>query len=84
MMPATAPGILAWKVKAGDLVEKDQLLGEIVNIEDVDAPRIPIIARTGGLIYGMTSHKLAVPGDICIKVAGTENLEWRKGYLLNA
>lgn len=84
MIEATAPGVLAWKVRAGDMVEKGQLLGEIVNIEDVDAPRISIVARTSGIIFGMHGYKLAVPGDIVVKVAGQENLEWRKGDLLTA
>jgi len=84
MIEATAPGILAWRVHAGDIVEAGQLLGEIVNMEDIDQPRVLIIARTGGLIYGMARHKLAVPGDIVIKVAGKEQLSWRKGNLLTA
>ena len=30
----------------------------------------------------MRSHKLAVPGDIVIKVAGDKPLAWRTGNLL--
>jgi predicted deacylase len=84
MIEATVPGVLAWRVGPGDHVENGQLLGEIVNIDDVDAPRTPIYARTSGIVYGMRGYKLSVPGDIVIKVAGRENLEWRKGNLLTA
>lgn len=77
-------GILAWKVKAGDHVEQGQLLGEVVRIEDVDAPRVPLIARTAGLVYGVKASKLSVPGDMAIKIAGTNPLSWRKGNLLSA
>lgn len=84
MVEATAAGVLAWRVKAGDTVEAGQLLGEIVNIVDPDAERIPITSKTSGLVFGMRRHKLAVPGDIVIKVAGKESLTWRKGNLLTS
>jgi predicted deacylase len=82
MVHAHVPGVLTWKVKVGDRVEKGQLLGEIVNIEDVDAPRTPILAGTSGLIWGMDHQKLAVPGDVILYIAGNSELEWRKGRLM--
>ncbi len=60
------------------------MLGEIVDIEDVDAPRVPIISKQTGIVFGVRPHKLVRPGQIIIKVAGTENLEWRKGNLLTS
>lgn len=77
-------GIFAWKVRTGDHVVEGQLLGEIVNIEEVDAVRTPIFARNSGIIFGVRPHKLAVPGEIGIKVAGSKTLEWRTGNLLTA
>ena len=82
MICSSHPGVMAWKVKVGDTVEKGQLLGEIVNIEDVDAARIPIIAGTKGLVFGMDDRKLAVPGDVIIYIAGSDELEWRSGRLM--
>lgn len=35
-----------------------------------------------GIVFGMRSHKLAVPGDIVIKVSGEKPLAWRTGNLL--
>lgn len=81
---ATVPGVFAWRVKPGDTVIEGQLLGEIVNIEEVDAPRTPIIARNAGFVFGMEVHKLAIPGEIAVYVSGSVPLEWRKGYLLTA
>ncbi len=78
------PGVLAWRVKPGDVVTSGQLLGEIVNIVDPDAPRTPIVSRTDGIVFGMRSHKLSRPGDVVVKVAGHEALEWRIGNLLTS
>jgi predicted deacylase len=77
-------GVVAWKVPVGAMVAAGDLLGEIVNIEDPDAPRIPVTSATSGIIFGMRNHKLVRPGQIIIKVAGDSPLEWRKGNLLTA
>jgi predicted deacylase len=58
------------------------LLGEIINVEDVFATRTAIRSRTSGLVFGMRTQRLAVPGDVVIKVAGKEALAWRTGNLL--
>jgi predicted deacylase len=84
MIEATAPGLIAWKIKAGDYVKEGQLLGEIVNIEDIDVARIPIVGKTSGIIFGLHSHKLAIPGVVMVKIAGNHSLEWRQGNLLTA
>eukprot|EP01038_Epipyxis_sp_PR26KG_P012539 gene12539-16817_t len=84
MIEAVAPGVLAWKVGPGSIVSQGDVLGEIVNIEDVDAPRIPIVSNASGIVFGMRRHKLARPGDIIIKVSGPTPLEWRKGNLLTS
>lgn len=84
MIEAPTAGVLAWKVRPGDRVVEGQLLGELVRIDDVDAPRIPLVARAAGLVFGMHRHKLAVPGDVIVKVAGSAPLSWRKGDLLTA
>lgn len=79
MMHAIAAGVLTWKVAVGDMVKKGDLLGEIVNIEDVDAPRVPIVARIDGVVFARKRHNLAIPGEICIKVSSPEPLPWRTG-----
>lgn len=82
MIEGSRPGILAWKVRPGDRVQAGQLLGEIIDMEDIDAPRTPIFARCAGIVYGMRRHKLSWPGETIIKIAGDAPLDWRKGNLL--
>lgn len=74
--------IQAWKCRVGEEVALHQVLGEIVNVADVDAPRVPIIARTAGILFGMRHQRLVKPGDIMAKVAGNDPLPWRVGNLL--
>lgn len=83
-MQADKIGIVAWKVRPGDIVEKDTVLGEIVDIEDPDAPRLPVMSRTSGVVFSMARHKLVRPGQVIIKVAGERVLEWRVGNLLTS
>lgn len=82
MMEAPAVGVMAWKVRPGSWVSVGDLLGEVVDVENVDAPRIPLVARTAGLVFSMRRHKLVRPGQVVIKVAGRDPLPWRTGSLL--
>ena len=77
-------GVVAWLVKPGDMVFVDQVLGELVDIEDPYAARVPIVSSTSGIVFGMRSHRLVHPGQIIIKVAGDKSLHWRQGHLLTA
>jgi predicted deacylase len=82
MLEAKVAGVVAWRVKPGDEVITGDVLGEIVDIENIDIPRIPIIARTSGVIFSMRRHKLVRPGQVIIKIAGIDKLPWRLGNLL--
>ena len=75
-------GIVAWKVALGYMVTKGQLLGEVVCVDDVDAPRVPIVARCDGLVFAMAGQ-LCRPGQAIMKIAGKEPLDYRKGNLLS-
>lgn len=75
---------MVWKVKVGDIVQADQLLGEIVDIVDPDAARVPIVSKTSGFIFGMRHSNVVRPGQVIIKVAGESSLHWRQGHLLTA
>jgi uncharacterized protein len=84
MIKAPKCGVVAWRAHPGDEVQAGDLLGEIVDIEDPDAPRLPIVSGTRGIIFGRRSHKLVRPGQIIVKVSGEKALEWRKGYMLTS
>ena len=71
-------------MKAGEYVEEGQLLGEIVSVQDPFAARTPLRTRTSGVVFGLLTHKLAIPGLIVIKVAGETALPWRTGNLLTS
>jgi predicted deacylase len=81
---ASVPGVVAWRVATGAVVNSGDVLGEIVNIEDPDAPRVAVTSNTSGFVFGMRTHKLVRPGQIIIKVAGEAPLSWRTGNLLTA
>lgn len=81
---ANKVGIVAWQVRPGAYVEKGVVLGEIIDIEDPDTPRLPVISRTSGVVFSMARHKLVRTGQVIIKVAGFEQLEWRVGNLLTS
>jgi uncharacterized protein len=83
-MQANKVGIVAWQVRPGAHVEKGAVLGEIVDIEDPDTPRMPVVSRTSGVVFSIAKHKLVRTGQVIIKVAGFEELEWRVGNLLTS
>ena len=75
---------MAWQVRPGTIVDKGTVLGEIVDIENPDTPRVPVRSRTSGVVFSMARHKLVRTGQVIIKVAGFEQLEWRVGNLLTS
>jgi predicted deacylase len=84
MIKAIKSGVVVWKVAVGDIVKEGDVLGEIINITDCDAARLPVVTRTSGIVFGVRPPRLVRPGQIIIKVAGQEALPWRQGYLLTA
>ena len=72
MIHANAHGILVFKKALGDWVKPGDVVGEIVSIEDVDAPRTEVKARSEGLLFVTISpgSRLVRPGQILMKVAG--------------
>jgi predicted deacylase len=84
MIEAEKTGVVAWRVKPGQVVSDGQVLGEIVDCEDPDAPRVEVKARTAGVVFSMSRHKLVRPGNVIVKVAGVEPLPWRTGNLLTS
>lgn len=84
MIKPSKMGVVAWRVRPGEEVAEGQVLGEIVDVENIDEARVPIVSRTSGIVFGMRSHKLVRPGQIIVKVAGHSPLPWRTGNLLTS
>ena len=86
MIRAKSHGILVFRKSLGDYVMPGDLLGEIVNVEDVYAPRSEVRSRSEGIVFVTISpgNRLVRPGQIIMKVAGKEELPWRDGNLLTA
>ena len=68
MVKAPNAGVVVWKVGPGDHVNTGDVLGEIVDVVNLDKPRSVITARNCGIVFGMRGHKLVRPGQIIVKV----------------
>lgn len=84
MVESPCAGLVVWKAELGSMVKAGDIVAEIVVVDDVDAPRVPVVTRQTGIIFGRKRHKLASPGQVIVKVAGSESLSWRKGFLLTS
>ncbi|MFA5121221.1 succinylglutamate desuccinylase/aspartoacylase family protein [Zavarzinia sp.] len=80
MIEAPVGGILLFHVKAGDRVSAGDTVAEV--LDPVTGARIPLVARTGGVVFARAGHPLARPGLPVVKVAGAVPLAYRSGQLL--
>jgi predicted deacylase len=60
-------------VKPGDMVSAGQVIGEVIDIEDTDAPRVQVISRATGVLFGLKRHHLVRPGQVIAKISGSSN-----------
>ncbi len=70
-------GIICWKASLGVIVEKDQLIAEVVDIEceQPENSRTPIYSRATGILFATAMGKLVTEGDNVGKIAGNEALD---------
>jgi len=82
----TAPvaGIIAYRRQMGEMVEKGDLIAEIVDVTQADAQaaRTPVLAETSGRLFTRSLEKLARPGLPIGKIQGTEPIRPSDDYLL--
>jgi uncharacterized protein len=80
-LEAPKAGIIAWKKKLGDQVEKGDLMAEIIDIaeDDMTKARSPIVSRQNGILFAILVDRMVRAGDRIGKIAGPEPLEYRKG-----
>jgi predicted deacylase len=97
ILEASCAGVVVWRAQPGDIVSENDVLGDIVPINinaptatttttttTTTTPRVPIVARTSGLMFQRSTHRLVAAGDTLCKVAGDKRLPWRDGDLLTA
>jgi predicted deacylase len=73
---APAAGLVCHPKELGARVEKGETVAEILDptAEDPAAPRLALASRTSGILFGRRLGRMARPGQIVCKVAGTEPL----------
>ncbi|MRI34747.1 hypothetical protein EOPP23_17330 [Endozoicomonas sp. OPT23] len=72
-----ASGIVVWEKELGDSVTKDETIAHIVDL-DADDPslgRLPVVARSSGLLFSRQRDALVSHGDRIAKIAGDSILE---------
>ena len=87
VVAAPVAGIVVYKKRLGDRVEKGEVVAEMVDLtaDDPLAARTPVHSRASGLFFSRQVQKLLTPGTSVCKVAGAEKLPHRKaGNLLEA
>lgn len=74
---APASGIICWKVSLGDVVEKGQIIAEVVDLTAAvpSKGRTIVYSRSTGMLFAQRSAKLVTEGDNVAKIAGSEALE---------
>ncbi len=84
MLRVDKPGLLAYRVKLGDYVEKGQPVADLIALDGPNAflERTPVCAGTAGRVISRNMAKFVVPGNSIAKIVGTEPLAGREGYLL--
>ena len=78
-------GLLAWRRKMGERVNKGDVIAEVIDLlaDDPVHARTPIRANTSGLLFSRVLERLTRPGFSVGKIAGAEKLDYRQpGALL--
>jgi predicted deacylase len=78
------PGLLAYKVELGEIVETGQVIADLIALDGDDAfvERTPILAGTSGTVISRNIRKYVWPGCSIAKIVGTDPLSSRGKYLL--
>lgn len=84
LLPAPAAGLIHWHAEIGQTVTQGQQIAEIWPLGQSlgDTQRIGVHARNSGLFMTRVSRPYVRAGETLVKIAGTEALKWRSGYLL--
>ena len=78
------PGLIAYQVALGDVVEKGDVIAELISLDGPRAvrERTPLYAGTDGVVFSLNQMKYVWPSVSIAKIAGTQKLDSRGDYLL--
>jgi len=85
MIRSPVAGVIVYEREPGDVVAAGDVVATVVDPlnPDFSAARTVLKSRCDGVLYGRTEDRLARPGKLVCKVAGTESLpDRRAGALL--
>ncbi|MBF0288430.1 MAG: succinylglutamate desuccinylase/aspartoacylase family protein [SAR324 cluster bacterium] len=79
-----APGIVIYHKNVGELVQKGEVVVEVLNLlEDHHDKRSSVVrSTTEGILFARRGNRYAKPGRILAKIAGKKPLPGREGNLL--
>ncbi|RRJ85206.1 succinylglutamate desuccinylase/aspartoacylase family protein [Aestuariirhabdus litorea] len=78
---APLAGLVEYCKEVGDLIEAGERVAWIINpyADHHDNQRVPVYAKTGGLLFARRRDKMTRPGHTLAKIAGDHSLAFRKG-----
>lgn len=81
---AQSTGLLVYKHGLNAMIQEGETFAEIILLDQPPpSNRLPVVAKTQGVLMAMTHRKLVKPGDLIAKIAGQSPLEHRQvGNLL--
>lgn len=82
LLPCDAPGLIMWHCGLGQRVRKGDVVATIHALDSDNPSKHPVRARCDGLVMTQVSRPYARAGQSICKIAGSEPLPWRTGYLL--
>lgn len=85
ILRVTRPGLLAYKVELGQMVEKGQTVADLIALEGENAfiEKTPLTAGTDGLVISLNLSKYVWPGCSIAKIVGDRPLKSDRDYLLD-
>lgn len=82
LLPTPSAGLIEWSVAIGDTVKAGDTVAHVTPLDPVARAPVPIVARNAGLVMTTITRRYVRAGQSVCKIAGSEPLTWRSGYLL--
>jgi len=84
LLPAPVAGLIHWQVQLGDQVSAGQVIARIWPLGQTEGVtyQVEVCARNTGIVMTRASRPYARAGQVLVKIAGEQRLNWRSGFLL--